>query len=224
MHKKIISLSFAFILCGSVMSVSALPEPINLAMVKKQLVAYHDSGQYQQDLAEKFNLAQKYLAMRVELNDKAPIKKKLAIVFDIDETTLSNYDNMKKEDFGGSLDSINASLAQGNDKAIAAALSLYQYAIANHVNVFFITGRKEFLRAATEKNLKAVGYTTWNQLILEPNDKKYASASVYKAAARKQIEVQGYDIVLNIGDQHSDLTGGFADKTIKLPNPYYFVG
>lgn len=224
MRKKIISLSFAFVLCSSVMSVSALPEPINLAMVKKQLVAYHDSGQYQQDLAEKFNLAQKYLAMRVELNDKAPIKKNLAIVFDIDETTLSNYDNMRKEDFGGSLDSINASLAQGNDKAIAAALSLYQYAVANHVSVFFITGRKEFLRAATEKNLKAVGYTSWKQLILEPNDKKYASASVYKAAARKQIEVEGYDIVLNIGDQHSDLSGGFADKTIKLPNPYYFVG
>ena len=33
----------------------------------------------------------------------------------------------------------------------------------------------------------------------------------------------GYDIVANFGDQLSDLTGGFADKTFKLPNPMYFL-
>jgi len=28
-------------------------------------------------------------------------------------------------------------------------------------------------------------------------------------------------IIANIGDQESDLAGGFAEKTFKLPNPFY---
>ena len=35
--------------------------------------------------------------------------------------------------------------------------------------------------------------------------------------------VLGYDIVANFGDQFSDLNGGFADKTFKMPNPNYFM-
>ena len=33
----------------------------------------------------------------------------------------------------------------------------------------------------------------------------------------------GYDIVLNVGDQWSDLQGGYADRVLKLPNPTYFL-
>jgi hypothetical protein len=45
----------------------------------------------------------------------------------------------------------------------------------------------------------------------------------YKSGTRKHIESLGYDIVANFGDQYSDLDGGYADKTFKLPNPTYFV-
>ena len=40
---------------------------------------------------------------------------------------------------------------------------------------------------------------------------------------RAYIESQGYDIVGNFGDQFSDLIGGYADKTFKLPNPNYYL-
>jgi len=33
----------------------------------------------------------------------------------------------------------------------------------------------------------------------------------------------GFNIVANFGDQYSDLTGGFADKTFKVPNPMYYL-
>jgi hypothetical protein len=33
----------------------------------------------------------------------------------------------------------------------------------------------------------------------------------------------GDEIVGNFGDQFSDLVGGAADKTFKLPNPNYFL-
>jgi acid phosphatase class B len=45
----------------------------------------------------------------------------------------------------------------------------------------------------------------------------------YKSATRAHIESLGYDIVGNFGDQYSDLTGGHADKTFKLPNPNYYL-
>jgi hypothetical protein len=45
----------------------------------------------------------------------------------------------------------------------------------------------------------------------------------YKTATRKHIESLGYEIVANFGDQYSDLEGGYADKTFKLPNPTYFL-
>ena len=45
----------------------------------------------------------------------------------------------------------------------------------------------------------------------------------YKSGTRAYIESQGYDIVADVGDQFSDLEGGFADKTFKMPNPNYYL-
>ena len=45
----------------------------------------------------------------------------------------------------------------------------------------------------------------------------------FKAGTRKHLEDTGYDIALNVGDQWSDLQGGSADHTVKLPNPTYYL-
>jgi hypothetical protein len=34
---------------------------------------------------------------------------------------------------------------------------------------------------------------------------------------------EGYTILLSMGDQRSDLEGGYAERTFKLPNPYYWI-
>ena len=53
----------------------------------------------------------------------------------------------------------------------------------------------------------------------------YESPSIvpFKSGERAKIEQQGFDIVLNMGDQESDLDGGHADHDFKLPNPFYFI-
>ncbi len=91
------------------------------------------------------------------------------------------------------------------------------------VTVFFITGRHESWRAATEQNLQAVGYTGYERLFMEPTGAHYASAVDFKAPQRAQIEAQGYTIIANIGDQPSDLAGGFSQQTYLLPNPFYRI-
>ena len=62
----------------------------------------------------------------------------------------------------------------------------------------------------------------WEQVILRPQG-SFASAADFKAPERKKIADRGYTIVLSLGDQQSDLSGGFAERTFKLPNPVYFL-
>ena len=45
----------------------------------------------------------------------------------------------------------------------------------------------------------------------------------YKSGTRAYIESQGYDIVGNFGDQFSDLLGGYANRTFKMPDPNYYL-
>jgi predicted secreted acid phosphatase len=45
----------------------------------------------------------------------------------------------------------------------------------------------------------------------------------YKSGTRAYIESLGFKIVANFGDQFSDLLGGYAMKTFKMPNPNYYL-
>lgn len=92
--------------------------------------------------------------------------------------------------------------------------------------VFFVTGREEPERDATEKNLSTAGYSGWKHLYMQPETRKgekKAWASVAKPINRQAIEDQHYHIILNIGDQASDLAGCCAERVFKLPNRFYLV-
>jgi hypothetical protein len=60
-------------------------------------------------------------------------------------------------------------------------------------------------------------------LILLPEGAHFASVVDFKAPERRKITEQGYTIVLSLGDQESDLKGGYAERTFKLPNPVYYL-
>lgn len=196
-------------------------EPTNIAIVKQKLAHYHDSGAYMNDVANVMQKAIQYLELRVARNDFN--HKKPAIVLDIDETALSNYRDMQHLDFGGTIEQIRNDEDKGTDEAITPTLKLYRYAKDHHVAVFFLTGRFEEERMVTAENLQKAGYTDFDGLILRDALNRKTTAYVYKTSFRKQLTEKGYDIVLNIGDQMSDLRGGYADKGFKLPNPYYFI-
>lgn len=198
-------------------------EPENLSQFKNELAFYHDSGQYQYDIKQITDEAIAYLQKRIDENNTAKIKQKLAIVLDIDETSLSNYADMYHLNFGGDQKLYDHENELSHDPAIPNTLALYNFAKANHVAVFFITGRHPFLREATERNLQIAGYKDWDGLYFRPLDDHQKSVIPFKSSIRKQITQQGYDIVLSLGDQFSDLSGGYADNIFKLPNPYYYI-
>jgi len=147
--------------------------------------------------------------------------RSLALVLDIDETSLSNYTAIAADDFTYG----PASQAEATDQvgtAIDSTLQLFNDAKAAGVAVFFVTGRPEAQRQDTTENLQREGYSGWKQLYLKPAGTT-ATTVAYKTGARTDIESQGYRIVANVGDQYSDLAGSHARRAFKLANPFYFL-
>jgi predicted secreted acid phosphatase len=177
---------------------------------------YHDSGQYDRDLAAVDASASSYLEGRLK---GWRSKRRPAIVLDIDETSLSNYAGLLATGFTTVGNVINPVTATG--EAIAPTLALYQRARAKHVAVFFVTGRPPEIAGITALNLVNEGYDKgWDGLYTKPNS---SGTQQFKSSTRASIEQRGYEIVANIGDQESDLDGGHADRAFKLPNPFYFI-
>jgi acid phosphatase len=151
--------------------------------------------------------------------------ERLAMVLDVDETSLSNYCEMKKEDYGFLSAMFNKwEVSPEADMALPGTLRLFKKAMAAGIDVFFITGRADEQRAATSRNLDAAGYNGWKSLSLRVGAQKDMKTADYKSEERKKIVDAGYRIVLNVGDQWSDLNGSSrAEVSVKLPNPFYYL-
>ena len=214
---------FFSIACALVIQSKSYAEPVNLSQLKTEVRAYHDSGAYEKELSHAITPATRFIIQRAKANKISLEPKKLAIVLDIDETSVSNYNNIVARDFADDKQQVYQTWKDANAPAIKPMLSLYHTALRQHVAVFFVTGRTESFRKPTDKNLKLAGYSTWAGLYLKPEDYKQASNISFKAQTRAAITKNGYTIIASIGDQNSDLTGGYAEKTFKLPNPYYYV-
>ncbi len=196
----------------------------NIGTLVAELKQYHDCtcacGCYAQDLNMQAESAIAFLDRRVQ--HRLP-NEKLAVVLDIDETSLSNYQEMQRENYVFDSKNFDAWVNTASAPAIPGTLRLDKEAQRLGVDVFFITGRAESERAATESNLRAQGYV-WKQLTLRPSSAGSESATQYKSGARAQIAAQGYKIALNVGDQWSDLRGApEAEFSVKYPNPYYLI-
>jgi putative acid phosphatase of HAD superfamily subfamily IIIB len=202
--------------------------PANIGDLKTEAEGYYDSGAYLTDL-------QLATAPAITwIDEEAPAVDRAAVVFDIDETALSNWSAIEANDFGRVIAGPCAAPPKGpcgwrawdmraQATVIQPTMDVFTAARDLGTAVFFITGRDESQRAATERNLADVGYTGYARLIMEPVGAHYDSAADFKAPQRAHIEAQGYTIIANLGDQPSDLAGGFAERTFLLPNPFYRI-
>lgn len=207
----------------SLFSSPLFSEPDNLSLLKKEIQNYHDSGLYEKELAQAIYQAQDYIIKQATINERHGNPKKLAIVLDIDETSLSNYNNMIKRDFIGDKKLIHKEILAANSPAIKPMVKLYKDAIKHGVQVFFVTGRSISELKATRANLLKAGFKNWAGLYLRPDDYNQSSIIPFKTKARESITNQGYTIVASIGDQYSDIKGGYMQKGFKLPNPFYHL-
>jgi HAD superfamily, subfamily IIIB (Acid phosphatase) len=159
---------------------------------------------------------------------------KPAIVLDVDDTSLLTYNYELEVGFNYTPASNQTYLDTKNMAPVFGMDHLTNWAASKGITVFWITGRPESQRADTVRNLTAVGYrsapdTAHLYLKNTTTPPSYLPCGAtcttieYKSGTRAHIESLGYNIVGNFGDQYSDLSGGHADKSFKLPNPMYYL-
>jgi predicted secreted acid phosphatase len=225
-----------------------MADGFNIDTYKRQLTEYQKKG-YDSDIVAVMEKATRYVLDRAL--ERASEVKRPAVVLDIDETSLSNWDNIKADDYGfieGGACPLQAKMACGFndwiDMAIAPAIeptlkffnairakedAVSRKEIPN-IAVFFITGRREQQRRATLWNLDRAGFKGWMGIATRP-DEEHGSIVPFKSRERYNI-AERYTILANIGDQDSDLEdpkelkdlkGPSAECAFKLPNPFYFI-
>lgn len=202
--------------------------PMPLYEAERAVAEYIDSGLYLRDVEAVVQQAEEFLAKRA-----AVPSSNLAVVLDIDETALSNWPAYKLNNYSRILHGpcdlhegpcgIFAYQAMGVSPAIEPTRELARTANRLGLKVYFLSGRDERMRASTVRNLRDAGFA-FDGVILYPDvEERLPSAARFKAAERARLEASGLKIVLCMGDQWSDLSGGHCERTFKLPNPVYFL-
>jgi predicted secreted acid phosphatase len=221
-------------------------EPANFAIARYRLKDYYDctspASCYWADLDAQTRRAEteldRLLALHNATTPGAARAQKLALVLDIDETSLTSYCEEQREDFGY-IPALFETWIVSPEASIPVpgTLRLYNHALAAGIAVFFITGRPGHgspndQTVPTARNLEAAGYHGWAGLILHASAYPTRDTTTYKSEARASILDRGYTLLLNMGDQWSDIAEGSDNKAppntraeinVKLPNPFYYL-
>ncbi|GGR18468.1 HAD family acid phosphatase [Streptomyces netropsis] len=156
-----------------------------------------DYDTWQRDVKAVIDEARPYVTDRT----RDPRGRKQAVVLDIDNSSLET-------DFHWTT---------FPTPAIKSVLELTRYAHERGAAVFFVTARPGILESVTAYNLRAVGYPVSGVYVRHLPD-LFQGVSTYKTAKRAEIEAKGYTIIANIGNNTTDLVGGHAERTFKLPD------
>lgn len=199
-------------------AISSAHEPpiiINLADAIKAVKNYHTSDQYFKDIDRAIDDG---LANLRQFN----IPPNAAFVFDVDETALSNLEYELQYNFCFDPATWDQWVNKGKAPAIPGVKRFYDSLRARNISIIFITGRSPEQYEITLKNLKNEGFLHIDTLICKPLEFKGKKTVEFKSAIRRQLSKK-YTIIGTIGDQWSDLEGGWTIIKIKLPNYMYFL-
>ncbi|NGO70795.1 HAD family acid phosphatase [Streptomyces boncukensis] len=157
-----------------------------------------DYATWQRDVRAVVDRARPYVRQRTAHADG----ERLAIVFDVDNTTLET-------DFHP--------WWQLPTPAVRPSLELAQYAKSRGVSVFFVTARPGIIKSLTKSNLVSEGYAV-DGLYVRSLPDLFDEVSAYKTESRADIESKGYTVIASVGNRQTDLVGGHAERTFKLPD------
>jgi len=189
---------------------------MNLGAAKNAVQSYYESGEFDRECAKVIDNA-------INQIERINLTGKHAVVFDIDETALSNYEYTKEIGFGYIPKLWNEWQQKGIAPAIKETKRFYDYLVSKNIHIIFLSGRPVEVRDTTNRNLIEQGYTKFDVLIIRSNSELKIPAAEWKATKRQELTTKGYNIIAAIGDQWSDLVGGNAGIKIKLPSYLYLL-
>jgi acid phosphatase len=205
---SLILLSITILSCGST--------PENLQIAKKNVIEYYESGKYSNDLKDIISNAEDEIN-KIKLNNNS------TAVFDVDETSLSNYEVIKNIYFGYDPQKWDNWINEAKAPAIPEVKRFYDFVNSKKIKVVFLSSRMSSQYDVTYRNLKHAGYVEFDTLILKGNSDSNLSSFEFKSRQRELLTQKGYDIIADIGDQITDLEGKFHGLQIKLPNYLYII-
>ena len=173
-------------------AVAAAPSTVVPAAVSAQGLPSHET--WLADVAAVMDPAKAYLSTRLP-----DTRINAAVVFDIDNTAVQS-----------------AYVSEVWPPATPPVLEFAEQAQAAGARVFFVTHRPDILKLLTKGVLDSAGYS-WTGLYMRPTFST-ETAQELKTKARVKIEGLGYTIVANVGNNDTDLDGGHAERTFKLPD------
>jgi hypothetical protein len=159
-----------------------------------------DYETWKRDVSAVTDEARPYLEERISKGEGSD--EKMAIVLDIDNTSLETHFHP---------------IWELPTPPVQQSLELAKYAKSRGVDVFFVTARPGIIESITRDNLEKVGYPIDGLYVRDLPD-IFDEVSKYKTAKRAEIEGKGYTIIANIGNTPTDMVGGHAEKTFKLPD------
>ncbi|MFD5425139.1 HAD family acid phosphatase [Streptomyces sp. NPDC127084] len=207
MHVRRWKTGAAAVLAAAALAVSA---PTASAAAPAQSAAKHqtattaagvagvDYATWQRDVDAVIAVARPYIEQRTS----QPSTRKQAIVLDIDNSSLET-------DFHPFWEWPTPAIKQVRDLA--------RFADSRGVDIFFVTARPGIIYSITDYNLKKAGYPVDGLYVRDLPD-LFDEVSAYKTRKRAEIEAKGYTIIANIGNRDTDLVGGHAERTFKLPD------
>ncbi len=163
-----------------------------------------------------------------------------AVILDVDETVLDNSAFNARNILKGEAyktETWNAWCEEGQADAIPGSLEFVKAAHAMGVKIFYVTNRRDVVKAATVKNLRRLGFPVSKSTMLTKNADKGRGDD---KLTRRAMIAEKHRIILLIGDSMSDLCSGMdSDETeernetarkktdllgtrwIVMPNPVY---
>jgi 5'-nucleotidase (lipoprotein e(P4) family) len=193
---------------------------VNLSQVKEEIVSYYESGKIEKEYEKAIQKMQKQLDLQIK-NSKG--KNNVAVVFDIDETILSNYPHMKMLDFGYIPELWDKWVDEAKAPVIKPTKKLYDYLVNKNIKIIFITGRYADQYEKTKKNLNDLGIENFDTIITKSRNGNNITTGKYKEQKREELVKKGYQIIACVGDQWSDMEGKNTGIKIKLPNYIYII-
>lgn len=139
----------------------------------------------------------KYLHARL---DRADPGEKLAINFDIDNTTLATHYN--------------------EGQPVRRVLRFARHAQRHGIYLLFNTGRSPDKLADAPAQLAAAGYLV-TEICTRPIGTKLVAG---KKQCRRHFRDEGYTIIANVGNRRTDFVGKHYGRAYKLPNYHNRLG
>lgn len=203
-------------------------QPANVGDAMLAAANYHDSGDYDRDLAAVAKQAGDWVVKR------AMEVPRPALVLDIDETALANWEVITRDNFGRPIGGACDIAIDGpcgwaawdqlaKDPAIDPVLEVFRQRERRKSRCSSSpdvqrTSVRQPNRTCSPPAMPAMSTFTWSSL--GPNT---APPQISRHPSGPKSKKAGYTIIANVGDQPSDLFGGHAEKLFLLPNPFYRV-